>query len=90
MAWPSGRVMSAVIDFLLRLAQRKYADVLSRPASSFRNGGPQARVSSPAPGPLDLDDVRAQVGQRLAHPRPGKHPAEIQDPNPVKRPGHLS
>src|SRR4051812_16346709 len=40
---------SRVIDSLLRLAARKYVDSRS-PPSGCTNGGPQPRVSSPAPG----------------------------------------
>ncbi|CPP08567.1 Uncharacterised protein [Bordetella pertussis] len=39
------------MDFLPRLAARKYDEsAVSFPSLSFRNGGPQARVSSPTRG----------------------------------------
>src|SRR5690606_832917 len=39
-------------------------------------------------GPLDLDDLGTKVRKRLARPRPGKHPAQIEDANTCKRPRH--
>ena len=49
------------------------------------NGGPQPRVSSPAPGPLDLDHLGAEIGQRLAGPGAGQDAREFEHANARER-----
>src|SRR6218665_1909925 len=50
-AWPSALARSMVTERLLRLqAVKELACAVSLPAASRRKGGPQWRVSSPAPG----------------------------------------
>ena len=57
---------------------RKYA--LSPPT----NGGPHARVSSPRPGLLDLDDPRAEVGELHRAVRARQHAGEVDDDHAVE------
>ena len=45
---------------------------------------PMAGVVARA-GLLDLDDVRAEVGEQLRRPGPRQHPAEIEDPDARER-----
>ena len=42
-------------------------------------------MSSPLPGPLDLDHLGAQIGEQLRAPRSRKHPAQVEDLDPVER-----
>ncbi len=44
------------------------------------------RASQVALGRLDLDDVRAEVCERLATRRPGQHTGQIQHPDSIERP----
>ena len=61
-----------------RLTHSKYDDSWSV------HGGPQCRVSSPVAGPLDLDHLGAEVGERHRGQRAGEHPAEVGDQDPVE------
>ncbi len=45
---------------------------------------PGARVV-PVPGPLDLDDFRAEVGEDLAAPRAGQHAAHVEHSHACQR-----
>ena len=50
-AYCQERLLPRVTERLLRLQAVKYVDwFVSLPFASFRNGGPQVRVSSPTPG----------------------------------------
>ena len=71
--------MLSVIERLLRLTPRKYADSL--PA----NGGPQrARVVAGARR-LDLDHVGAHVAQHHRAQRPRQYARQIEHAQPVER-----
>ena len=76
-----------VTDFLPRFAPRKYADSrVSRPvASRAGTAAPSRRVSSPLPGPLDLDDLGAEIGEELRRPRAGEHAGQVQHPQVRER-----
>src|SRR6185295_5013079 len=75
-ALPSASLRSSVIDFLLRLQARKYA--LRGPT----NGGPQDRVSSPAPGRSILT-TSAPRSPRIC---PHNGPASTRDASRTRRP----
>ena len=77
-------LVSSVIERLLWFSMVKYRLSTSGMSRSC------SRVTSPAPGPLDLDDVGAEPRQQLRAGRTGLHVREVEDANAVQCLAHAS
>ena len=82
MRWPSGVSKSIAIERLPRLQARLYDELKRPPSLSSMNGGPQPRVSSPAPGRSTL----ITSAPRSASVWPAQGPARMRASSSTRTP----